>query len=232
MSAPKPKDGDGDSPPKPKTGSHEIYLPDEDPLIVLDADAPPVPTDPPAGSPPGPKPASRAVRPSSPGTAAIPAIIDDIPSAKSTPAPRAPAEHTTEPPSIANDRVREPVELPFAATARRQETVARRHRGPAARCWSASGCCSPSAPGPGSPALRPNPPVITSIVPSKAEPGQTVTIAGTALGSDADGDGGALRRPPRPGDQRHRTPRSPPPSPRSSPTCPRATSASWSKWTA
>jgi hypothetical protein len=33
--------------------------------------------------------------------------------------------------------------------------------------------------------LRPAPPVITSIVPSKAEPGQTVTIAGTALGTDA-----------------------------------------------
>src|SRR5687768_15134417 len=109
MSAPGPKDGDGGSPPKPKTGSHEIYLPDEDdPLIVLDADATPLPpTEPEAESPP-PPPAK---------SGAVPAIIDDIPKDKPSPAPRPQAEYTTEPPAIESDRVREPVEFPWAADA-------------------------------------------------------------------------------------------------------------------
>src|SRR5688572_2746091 len=112
MSAPGGKDDDGGSPPAPKAGSHEIELSDDDdPLIILDADAPEAPAAPaarPAVPPPAPTPAPSSSK------AAVPAIIDDIPSDKlSPPPPRAQAEYTTEQPSIASDRVREPVEFPW-----------------------------------------------------------------------------------------------------------------------
>lgn len=192
MSAPGPKDGDGGgSPPKPKTGSHEIYLPGEpDPLIVLDADLPPGSPDPPvesppAHSPPAPKPPGRpaqALRPSSPGNAAVPAIIDDIPSGKPSGA-RPQPEYTTEPPSITSDREREPVELPWAAAPAARPS--RPSRWPRRVLLFGLGALLAFGAWAGFAALRPHPPVITSIVPSKAEPGQTVTIAGTALGSDS-----------------------------------------------
>src|SRR5687767_7645734 len=106
MSAPDPKDGDGGSPPAPGTGSHKIVLPDEDePLIVLDAEVTPIPPSEPRVKPPPPPPPAKG--------AGVPAIIDDIPADK-PPAPRAQPEHTTEPPSIASDRVREPIS--WAAT--------------------------------------------------------------------------------------------------------------------
>ena len=167
MSAPGPKDGDGGSPPKPKTASHEIYIPGEDdPLVVLDADVTP------------------AARPASPGNAAVPAIIDDISSGKPAPAPRGQAEYTTEPPSITSDRVREPIEFPWAAT---EPAAAPAPPSPWPRrlLLVSLGALIALGAWAGFASLRPHPPVITSIVPSKAEPGQTVTIAGTALGSDA-----------------------------------------------
>ena len=188
MSAPRPKDGDGGSPPAPKTGPHEIFLPGEDdPLIVLSPDAPPVPPDPPVESPPTPKPSARAVpaaRPASPGNVAVPAIIDDIPSGKPSPAPRPQAEYTTEPPSITSDRVREPVEFPWAATAPATRP-SRPSPWPRRALLVALGALIAFGAWAGFSRLRPHPPVITSIVPSKAEPGQTVTIAGTSLGSNA-----------------------------------------------
>lgn len=185
MSAPDPKDGDGSSPPAPGTGSHEIVLPGEDPLIVLDADAAPIPpSEPKVKSPPPP--------PAGPGKpAAVPAIIDDIPADEpvadkkpaAAPAPRAQAEYTTEPPSISSDRVREPVEFPWAEP----ERAAPRRPSPWPRrlLLIAIGAALAFGAWAGVAALRPHPPVITSITPSKAEPGQTVTIAGSALGSDA-----------------------------------------------
>ena len=159
MSAPDPKDGDGGSPPKPKTGSHEIYLADEEPLIVLDADVSP---------------------------AARPAIIDDRSDkspAPPPPPPRPQAEYTTEPPSIPSDRVREPVAFPWAATAA-PARPSRRSPWPRRVLLITMGALLAVGAWAGVASLRPEPPVITSIVPSKAEPGQTVTISGTALGSD------------------------------------------------
>lgn len=175
MSAPDPKDGDGGSPPAPGQGSHEIFLPDDDdPLIVLDADT--TPAQPPAAS------------------ASKPAIINDIPPEKlsekpvqkppqAPPVPRARAEYTTEPPSIKSDNVREPVEFPWAAAAD-PARPARRSPWPRRALLVGAGALLAVGAWVGVVSLRPGPPVITSIVPSKAEPGQTVTIAGTALGSD------------------------------------------------
>ncbi len=189
MSAPGAKDDDGGSPPTLETGSHEIFLPGEDdPLIVLSPDAPPVPPDPPVEAPTAPKPAARSVpsaRPVSPGNTAVPAIIDDIPSAKPSPAPRPQAEYTTEPPSIASDRVREPVSFPWAATVPATRP-SRPSPWPRRVLLVALGALFALGAWAGFASLRPDPPVITSIVPPKAEPGQTVTIAGTALGSNAD----------------------------------------------
>jgi len=175
MSAPGPKDGDGGSPPKPKTGSHEIHLPDEDdPLIVLDADAAPIP---PTASP------DRASKPVAALKAVVPAIIDDIPSERpAPPAPRPQAEYTTEPPAIESDRVREPVEFPWAVTAPAKPS--RRSPWPRRALLIGLGVLLALGAWAGFASLRPEPPVITAIVPSKAEPGQTVTISGTALGSD------------------------------------------------
>src|SRR5687768_13695442 len=108
MSAPKPKDGDGRLPPP--EDAHEIFLPiDDDPLIVLGPDAPPVPL-PAVPAPPA------APAPPRPHTQAV---IDDIPAVKPLPAsppppPRAQAEYTTDPPSIATDRVRDPFLFPAA----------------------------------------------------------------------------------------------------------------------
>ena len=184
MSAPKPKDGDGSSLPPPED-AHEISLSsDEDPLLILSSEARPVPQDPPVGSPPAPKSWAGAVRPPSPGNAAVPAIIDDIPSAKPAAAHRAQAEHTTDLPSIASDRVREPVEFPWAAA----PSAKRSQPSPWPRRALLVGLGALLALGAwvGFARLRPHPPVITSIIPARAEPGQTVTIAGTALGSDAD----------------------------------------------
>jgi len=161
MSAPGPKDGDGGSPPKPKT--HEIHIPGEkDPLVVLDADAPQ----------------------GSAGKGEVPAIIDDIPSDKPAAAPRPHAEYTTEPPSIASDRVREPVEFPWAV-APPAKRPSRRSPWPRRVLLVTVGALLALGAWAGLAALRPHPPVITSIVPAKAEPGQTVTIAGSALGSNA-----------------------------------------------
>jgi len=162
MSGPKAKDGDGALPPP--ENAHEIFLAgEEDPLIVLDADAPPVPPPPPARH--------------------VTAVIDDTPAAKSPPPPsRAQAEYTMDPPSIAGDRVREPFDFPPPAV------PARPHR-PSA--WPrraglvAFGVVVALAGWAAFSRLRPHPPVITSMVPSKAEPGQTVTINGTALGTQA-----------------------------------------------
>jgi IPT/TIG domain-containing protein len=163
MSAPGPKDGDGGSPPAPKTGSHEIFLPGEDdPLIVLDAD-----------------PARAVPRSTSPADA-VPAVIDDIASDKSS-LPRPQAEYTTEPPSIESDRVREDLAFPWAATAARRPS--RPSPWPRRILLVTVGALIAFGAWAGFASLRPAPPVITSIVPSKAEPGQTVTIGGTALGS-------------------------------------------------
>ena len=160
MSAPGPKDRDDGSPPAPGSGAHKIYLPGEEtPLIVLDADT---------------------------SARGAPAIIDDTASATPGSAARPHAEYTTEQPSIASDRVREPVQFPWATTA---PASGRRPPSPWPRRALLVGTGALVALGAwaGISSLRPHPPVITSIVPSKAEPGQTVTIAGTALGSDAAG---------------------------------------------
>jgi hypothetical protein len=182
MSAPDPKDGDGDAPPGPGSGSHEINLAsDEEPLIVLDAEVTRAPADPPAPS--GAKPAIINDIPAD--TPAAPA--EKPPSPPSPPAkpskPRAQAEYTTEPPSIKSDRVREPVEFPWAAAAT-PSRPARRSRWPRRALLIGLGALLALGAWAGVGVLRPALPVITSIVPSKAEPGQTVTIAGTDLGSD------------------------------------------------
>src|SRR6187549_2144397 len=87
MSAPGPKDRPAGSPPAPDPDAHEVFLPgDEDPLVIIPSDGKP-----------------------------IPAVIDDRAAGASGPAaPRAQAEYTTDQPSIASDRVREPVEFPWA----------------------------------------------------------------------------------------------------------------------
>jgi hypothetical protein len=154
MSAPGPKDRAAGSPPAPDPNAHEVFLPgDDDPLVILPADGKP-----------------------------IPAVIDDR--AAGTPAAgRAQAEYTTEQPSIAPDRVREPVEFPWATPG---PAAPRRRRSPWARraVLIVGGAAIAFAAWAGVSALRPHPPVIASIMPAKAEPGQTVTIAGTALGTD------------------------------------------------
>ena len=155
MSGPGPKDRDGGSPPAPDKGAHEIFLPgDDDPLIVL-------PTD----------------------IGGKPAVIDDRPAGGTAGAARPHAEYTLDQPSIETDRVREPVQFPWAGTG----TVrAKKPPSPWARRAVLIGVGALLAFGAwmGLSALRPHPALITSITPSKAEPGQTVTIAGAALGSD------------------------------------------------
>jgi hypothetical protein len=160
MSGPKAKDGAGALPPP--ENAHEIFLAgDEDPLIVLDADAPPVPAPPP--------------------TRHVTAVIDDTAAPKSPPPPpRAQAEYTTDPPSIAGDRVREPFDFPPPAIPSRPK---RTSPWPRRAGLVAFGVAVALAGWAAFSSLRPDPPVITSMVPSKAEPGQTVTINGTALGT-------------------------------------------------
>src|SRR5687767_730957 len=119
MSAPKPKDGDGGLPPP--EDAHEIFLAgDEDPLIVLSPDAPPVPA-------PVAAPVAAPVPPQAPPPQHVTAVIDDTPAVRSPPPPpRAHAEYTTDPPSIATDRVRDPFVLPPTVTSRTTPPWARR----------------------------------------------------------------------------------------------------------
>jgi hypothetical protein len=155
MSAPGPKDRPAGSPPAPDPATHEVFLPgDDDPLVIIPSDGKP-----------------------------IPAVIDDR-SAGAPAAPRAQAEYTTDQPSIDSDRVREPVEFPWA-TPGAAAPSRRRSPWPRRAALIGGGAAVAFAAWWGVSALRPHPPVIASIVPAKAEPGQTVTIAGTALGTDA-----------------------------------------------
>lgn len=112
-----------------------------------------------------------------------PAIIVDTDAPDAAKAERPGPEYTALPPSIEADHPREPIELPdWAAPAPRRPKAPPAWRRPAllvgaglllaVGAWSARD------------RLRTPPPVITSIVPTKAEPGQTVTIAGSGLGSD------------------------------------------------
>jgi len=188
MSAPKPIGEDGSLPPP--EDAHEISLSgDEDPLIVLSADAPPVPPDPLELLPVQPavpaSPAPQGVLRAPSSAAAVGAVIDDLPTANLPPARRAQAPHTTEPPSIATDRVREPLAFPsdVAPDWRKQSPPSpspwpRRALLLSTGALLASGVWAAYSRG------GPHPPVLTSIVPAKAEPGQTVTLAGTSLGTD------------------------------------------------
>jgi hypothetical protein len=92
-------------------------------------------------------------------------------------------EYTDAPPSIVVEGDRAPVELPtWAAPADAPRRPPRRGRRPA--MLVAAGLLIAIAAWNGAARLRPHPPVITSVVPAKAEPGQTVTLAGAGLGDD------------------------------------------------
>jgi IPT/TIG domain-containing protein len=180
MTAPGRKDG-----PPPKDGELDLGL-EPDPFIVLDPD-PLVPA--PAAAPAKPKPAPAARAAETPR--AVPAVINDTPASPPPPGavapvarPRPAPDYSDDPPSMAPEHVREPVELPKWAS---------RPTAPAARpAWVrplllvAAGLLVAFGAWRVYERLQPAPPVLSAMVPAKAEPGQTITIAGTGLGTDAE----------------------------------------------
>ena len=200
MTAPGRKDGAGGGPPERAEGEIDLGVTAEaafgnepDPFIVLDPD-PLVPAAPPAPAKPAPPPPPPpAARTTDTPRAAVPAIINDTasppppPPAAPAPAavkPRPGPEYTDEPPSIAPERAREPVELPKWAA--RPAPRAARPSWIRPVLLVAAGVLVALGGWRAYEGLRPAPPVLSGVVPAKAEPGQTVTLAGTGLGTDAE----------------------------------------------
>jgi hypothetical protein len=138
-----------------------------EPFIVLDdTDAPSA-----SGSPSAPS--------------SVPALIDDRPGAAAPAAggARSGPVYDDQPPSMAPDHVREPVALP--------KWAAQPARGAGTPKWIrpllllAAGLALALGAHWAYGRFRPHPPVLASVMPPKAEPGQTVTITGTGLGTDA-----------------------------------------------
>jgi hypothetical protein len=177
--APERKDGAGAGSPAGKPGDIDLARDAEagfdaaESFIVLDDPKPPAAA---------PAPPAKVAPPPS-----VPALIDDRPAAPPAPraaAPRPGPAYDDQPPSMAPDHVREPVALPKWA-----EQTRGRPAGPPK--WIrpllllAAGLGVALAAHWAYGRFRPTPPVISSVMPPKAEPGQTVTINGTALGADA-----------------------------------------------
>jgi len=201
MTAPGRKDGAGDDRPARPDGELDLGATAEaalgvdggkDPFIVLDPDplAPAAPAAPakPAAPVPTLPPMARAAE----APRAVPAIINDTPASPPPPPgaiapaarPRPGPDYNDDPPSIAPEHVREPLELPKWAS---------RPTAPAAPpAWIrpalllAAGLLLAFGAWRGYQHLRPAPPLLSGVVPAKAEPGQTVTVAGTGLGNDPE----------------------------------------------
>lgn len=186
--------------PEPDEEQPPLVLDMEDEPFVLEiGEAAPTVPDP----APAPRPAAEA--PSSTAPVSVPAVILDDPSlAAPSPAPPAPApaaekkvrpEYTNELPSMVpaggRERLSPPPPAPsLEAIAGGARPVARR-RGPAIPRLAIVALLTAAVAGTALWVylrLRPAAPVITSVIPPKAEPGQTVTIAGTGFDPKADGD--------------------------------------------
>lgn len=154
-----------------------------DPEILDESVAPePMPNTVAPQPPTGPPPAPSAVP-------ADPVSVKPAPAAAPPAQAKAPArkpEYTTEPPSIADDQPREASSLPPLppTTLPRAKKAVARPSLPQPALLGGGAVVLLLAAFFGYRWLQVPPPVLVSIVPPRAEPGQTVTIAGSGLGSD------------------------------------------------
>jgi hypothetical protein len=194
--------------PGPDDQESPIILDMEEQPFELDMGeaAPTVPEPAPTPAPkPAPEPAVEA--PSGKAPAPVPAVIFDDPSlATPSPAPAAPAsaaaakkprpDYTSELPSMVPAGVRERFSPPppapsLAPIAARPKAMGARRRRPAIPRLAIVALAAAAVAGTALWVylrLRPPAPVITSVTPPKAEPGQTITIVGTGFDPKANGD--------------------------------------------
>jgi hypothetical protein len=173
--------------------------PEEQAPIILDMEEEPLVLDVAEAAPTVPEPAPAVKAPPAP----VPAVIVDDPSLAAPASPAPPAEkkarpdYTSELPSMVPAGVRERFSSPppapsLASVAGRPKPkpAAPRRRPAIPRMAIVALVTAVLAGGAFGlyRRLRPEGPVITSVTPPKAEPGQTVTVAGTGFDRDAGGD--------------------------------------------